>query len=114
MHEGKPLASRLVLGTAQWGMAYGVTNNLDVPSAQEVRSMLGEAEMAGCRWVDSAFSYGDALEKISHSNVTGAQSHLEISCARLSRRRLTSKLRIQNYGKTRPPSRCFQCFSDVS
>lgn len=71
MHANKPLIPRLVLGTAQWGMPYGITNDLHVPSGQDVRSMLKEAQGAGCLWVDSAFSYGDALEKISNSRVSG-------------------------------------------
>ena len=50
----------LCLGTAQFGLAYGVTNvNGQVPEA-EVAQLLNQASASGIHWIDTAQAYGDA------------------------------------------------------
>ena len=62
----KPGASmdRLVLGTVQWGLAYGIANRSGRPSIDELRRLVGEAARAGVRVLDSARAYGDAESRI--------------------------------------------------
>ena len=50
--------SRLVLGTAQFGMAYGVTNRQGQVIESEAQSILAEASAAGVRLLDTAAGYG--------------------------------------------------------
>jgi len=50
----------LCLGTAQFGLAYGITNTTGKLSAQEVFDILAVAEVAGIQLLDSAQAYGDA------------------------------------------------------
>ena len=50
----------LCLGTAQFGLNYGVTNaNGQVPEAG-VAQLLNKASASGIRWLDTAQAYGDA------------------------------------------------------
>ncbi|MCA9218195.1 MAG: aldo/keto reductase [Planctomycetales bacterium] len=57
-------ASRLVLGTAQIGLDYGVANRRGRPSNAECERLLSHAVDRGvCRW-DTARSYGDAEKRI--------------------------------------------------
>jgi aryl-alcohol dehydrogenase-like predicted oxidoreductase len=51
---------KLALGTAQFGMRYGVANNTGQPSISTVRSILEQAEGAGVLTLDTAHTYGDS------------------------------------------------------
>lgn len=51
---------RFVLGTAQFGMAYGIANRTGQPSYTVASSILRTAYDAGVRWFDTARRYGDA------------------------------------------------------
>ncbi len=56
--------SELVLGTAQWGNAYGVTNAVGRLSDEELGGIVEVAHEAGVSSVDSARGYGDAEERL--------------------------------------------------
>lgn len=53
---------KLVLGTAQFGMEYGVNNRRGKPSRVESLRMLKKAWDSGVRLFDTAWAYGDAEE----------------------------------------------------
>lgn len=55
--------SRMGLGTAQFGMNYGVSNKTGRPDEPEIARILARAVDAGTGYLDTASSYGDA-EKI--------------------------------------------------
>lgn len=55
---------RLVLGTAQWGNAYGVTNAVGRLSNEELASIVSVALEAGINEVDTARGYGDAEQRL--------------------------------------------------
>ena len=52
--------SRLVLGTAQLGMAYGVANRAGRPPEDEAVALVGVAWEGGVRGFDTAMHYGEA------------------------------------------------------
>jgi aryl-alcohol dehydrogenase-like predicted oxidoreductase len=52
--------AKLALGTAQWGLSYGVANVTGRPSAETVDRMLRAAAQAGTGMLDTARAYGDA------------------------------------------------------
>ena len=63
--------SKIALGTAQFGMAYGATNNFPPPSLDDVGEILEFAIDNNVRHLDTAASYGDSEEilgKIGVSN----------------------------------------------
>lgn len=53
-------AGRLVLGTAQWGLAYGIANRLGPPDSAELGRIVATAAAAGVHTVDTARAYGSA------------------------------------------------------
>ena len=55
---GEISPGRLILGTAQFGMAYGVTNRLGQVPADGVTKILAAAHAAGISTVDTAAAYG--------------------------------------------------------
>lgn len=55
--------SRLVLGTAQLGMLYGIANRTGKPDFQTAKKMIEIAWQSGVRFFDTAQAYGDA-EKV--------------------------------------------------
>ena len=54
----------LVLGTAQWGNAYGVTNARGRLSDQEIREIIDVTHSRDVREVDTARGYGDAESRL--------------------------------------------------
>ena len=56
------MTPQLCLGTAQFGLAYGITNAAGQVSEQAVAQLLDQAGNAGIRWLDTAQAYGNAEE----------------------------------------------------
>lgn len=54
------MAPQLCLGTAQFGLPYGITNTAGQVAEAEVRALLAEAAVAGLTLLDTAQAYGDA------------------------------------------------------
>lgn len=52
--------NKLCVGTAQFGMKYGVSNNGGQPDFKEVTRILSEAYEKGVRYLDTAPSYGNS------------------------------------------------------
>jgi len=69
---------RLVLGTAQLGMAYGVANRTGRPDRSEAVGIVGEAWESGIREFDTAQAYGDSEcvlgESLRHFNIADQAS----------------------------------------
>ena len=64
------IASKLVLGTAQWGMKYGVSNSQGQTSADEVRKILATASSVGISLLDTAPLYGQAEQTLGQSDLS--------------------------------------------
>ena len=58
------LAEGLILGTAQFGMPYGITNRHGQVSAHEVNAILVHAQDAGLIMIDTAAGYGTSEETL--------------------------------------------------
>jgi aryl-alcohol dehydrogenase-like predicted oxidoreductase len=54
------MAPQLCLGTAQFGLPYGITNSAGQVAEPEVRALLAEAAQAGLTLLDTAQAYGNA------------------------------------------------------
>ena len=54
------MTPQLCLGTAQFGLAYGITNTAGQVSEGSVAQLLAEAEELGVSWLDTAQAYGNA------------------------------------------------------
>jgi len=55
----------LVLGTAQWGVSYGITNQHGRLSDADVAVIVADAEHAGVTAIDTALAYGDAQVRVA-------------------------------------------------
>lgn len=60
----KNLTNKLILGTVQLGMPYGINNTSGQPSTDEAFAILDAAHAGGVQTLDTADSYGTALERI--------------------------------------------------
>lgn len=49
---------RIGIGTAQWGMPYGIANQSGMPGLIAIRKMLTLANYKGCELIDTAYVYG--------------------------------------------------------
>ena len=56
--------TQLSLGTAQWGIGYGITNSLGSITDGECAAIMDVALGSGIRAVDTALSYGDAQVRL--------------------------------------------------
>jgi aryl-alcohol dehydrogenase-like predicted oxidoreductase len=68
----------LCLGTAQFGLAYGITNAQGQVPEIEVANLLSQASEDGIRWLDTAQAYGNA-EDVLGRNLPAGQSFRVIS-----------------------------------
>ncbi|HEV3069834.1 MAG TPA: aldo/keto reductase [Solirubrobacteraceae bacterium] len=80
-------AGRLVLGTAQLGMPYGVANRHGQPSAGEAAAILDRALLGGIRHLDTATDYGDA-ESLIGRYLRGREQNAGVT--------VVTKLRIED------------------
>ena len=55
---------KIAIGTAQFGLKYGINNNKGIPSDQEIISILDFAQSNGIDTLDCASAYGNAESKI--------------------------------------------------
>jgi aryl-alcohol dehydrogenase-like predicted oxidoreductase len=97
-------AQRLALGTAQFGLAYGLNNQAGQPSAEAVAEVLAAARAAGLTLLDTAAAYGNSearlgelagqnpafelITKLPVGPPAQVAQHLAESLARLRRERL--------------------------
>lgn len=69
-------ASRIILGTVQFGLHYGINNQKGRPSEQEVFEMLDLAAKEGIRILDTADAYGNAIDIIGKYHAQSANRFL--------------------------------------
>lgn len=65
------LANRLILGTVQLGLDYGINNHIGKPTLDEALKILDQAYDAGITRLDTAEAYGNAQEIIGTFHKTG-------------------------------------------
>lgn len=67
------VASRLALGTAQFGLPYGVSNHDGQPSSQACAAILRDARLAGINTLDTAIAYGSSESVLGELGVQDLQ-----------------------------------------
>ena len=70
---------KLALGTAQFGMPYGITNLAGQLSQAQAAEVLGLAYAQGVTVLDTAMAYGDAESRLGHSGVQNFQVVTKLS-----------------------------------
>jgi aryl-alcohol dehydrogenase-like predicted oxidoreductase len=65
------MLSKIILGTVQFGLKYGINNQEGQVSGEEVNKILDLAAKSGIRVLDTALSYGNALERIGEFHRLG-------------------------------------------
>lgn len=70
------MINKLILGTVQFGLDYGINNSRGLMPATEVCKILDFASQAGIQFLDTAADYGDAEKKIG--DFTGGQELFKI------------------------------------
>jgi aryl-alcohol dehydrogenase-like predicted oxidoreductase len=63
--------SKLGLGTAQWGLSYGISNQSGQTIRDEVARILKFARDSDVRLIDTARSYGHAEQALGDNNLSG-------------------------------------------
>jgi aryl-alcohol dehydrogenase-like predicted oxidoreductase len=61
--------SRVVLGTVQFGLHYGINNLLGKPSTEEVTEILSLAKKYGVKCLDTADAYGDSQKVLRKAGI---------------------------------------------
>lgn len=62
------MSSKIILGTVQFGLDYGINNRLGQPNAKQVFAMLELAAEGGIEILDTADAYGNASEILGDFN----------------------------------------------
>ncbi|GAB3634608.1 aldo/keto reductase [Hymenobacter arcticus] len=100
----RALTQRLALGTAQFGLAYGLNNQAGQPASTAVTAILATAQAASLTLLDTASAYGNSearlgelagenpvfelITKVPAGPAAAVTQHLTESLARLRRTRL--------------------------
>ena len=58
---------RLTLGSAQWGMPYGIANRTGAPDSKGLEAILSRARQAGIYAIDTARAYGESEHRIGRA-----------------------------------------------
>jgi len=61
--------SRIALGTAQFGLPYGVANRRGQVDRADLAAILDRAQVAGIDTLDTAMAYGDSEQRLGESGV---------------------------------------------
>lgn len=64
---------KLALGTAQFGLAYGIANTEGQVTAEAAVKILARAREAGMDTIDTAIAYGDSEQRLGEAGVEGWQ-----------------------------------------
>jgi aryl-alcohol dehydrogenase-like predicted oxidoreductase len=73
------LKSKIILGTVQLGLAYGINNSTGKPDADVAFKILHEASKMGVEILDTADSYGDSIDIIARYTKLNGNSFQVIS-----------------------------------
>lgn len=76
--EQKNLAKKLVLGTAQLGLDYGIANTEGKPSQAVAEGIVKTAIINGAGFIDTARAYGDSEEVIGNTLKAGWQGRAKV------------------------------------
>ncbi len=68
---------KLILGTVQLGLPYGINNSLGKPDQMEAFKILGKARSYNIEILDSADAYGDSLEIIGRYHKENKQNQFK-------------------------------------
>jgi len=58
--------NKITLGTAQWGMNYGITNSDGIPNNEELKTIINLAKKSQITFLDTASGYGNAEQRIGN------------------------------------------------
>jgi aryl-alcohol dehydrogenase-like predicted oxidoreductase len=67
--NNQQLTAKIALGTVQFGLNYGISNDSGQTSKAEVKKILEEAAKHGVKIIDTARVYGSSEEILGHSGV---------------------------------------------
>lgn len=70
---------KLSLGTAQFGLSYGVSNATGQPTEVETALIIERARQRGIRTIDTAAAYGDAEKRLGEIGIEGFDIVTKIS-----------------------------------
>ena len=63
--------TKIALGTAQFGMKYGIANQIGQVSRNEIKSILSFARATTIDTIDTAIAYGNSESRLGESDLTG-------------------------------------------
>lgn len=95
-------AERICLGTAQFGMNYGISNTRGQVSEREVATMLTVASAAGVAYLDTARAYGTSEEVIGRALAASADFRIITKSTASNGQELQHSLSISKRALTRP------------
>ena len=72
-------SSKIGLGTAQWGLTYGISNRCGQTTREEVTRILKFAKAAGIQVIDTAQAYGNAEQVLGENDLSSFKVITKIS-----------------------------------
>ena len=85
------MRQQLLLGTAQWGLDYGITNLKGRISDQELTDLVSQARRLGIEALDTAPAYGDSQTRVGEF-APGLAVQTKVSASGRSRRQILQEI----------------------
>jgi aryl-alcohol dehydrogenase-like predicted oxidoreductase len=73
------MKNKLILGTVQFGISYGINNFIGLPSENTVHAILNQAYTSGITLLDTAAAYGLAENRIGSYHALNPNQHFVIN-----------------------------------
>ncbi len=89
------MIDKIVLGTVQLGMPYGINNALGKPNEKECIEILNEAFASGIRTLDTARAYGSALQIIGNYHKSSSNKFKVINKFHANSAQLSTDVQVE-------------------
>lgn len=73
------MKNKLILGTVQFGISYGINNSIGLPSENTVHAILDKAYTSGITLLDTAAAYGLAENRIGSYHALNPNQHFVVN-----------------------------------
>lgn len=87
--------NKIVLGTVQFGLEYGINNSSGKPSQETIQSVLDTSYEHGIRLLDTAEAYGDSQEIIGNYHTLSASKYDVITKFSSTKKDFSEKLNVR-------------------
>ena len=86
---------KIVLGTAQFGSAYGIANKTGIVSEKDIKKILNFAYQSNINMIDTAMDYGDSENRLGKNNLNKFNLITKLSSLNLNVENIQNEIKFK-------------------